>query len=1047
MMSPSLTNLSSFFSRRRQGHGGPSAVDLPVREKLAAKLNCESILVSSAVKESRIREARDRRERAIFDHLARYALIPASEIFNLNPEWSPRGLTGDAAQSALEIYKLNKSAAEQPLKPFALLFSALMNPFNVLLAVLASVSIGTGDKATFAVMLLMIILSSGLRLWQEIKSLSKAAALIDSVTTLVRVLRSRPSPSSIDTTSLTGPFISEEVEVNRKLIVPGDVLVLASGDVFPGDSVVLTSSSLTVSQASLTGELMPMDKSARLSPAPPDFPFDILDSENICLSGTSVTTGSGTALVLSTGDRTYMASVAKELARKRPVNAMQIGIRRVSLILLAFMLVMSPIVLIIQGCLSKDWKGALLFAIAVAVGITPEMLPMIVTSNMVLSAIRVARKKVIVKRFDAIQNLGSVSILCSDKTGTLTLDSVNVSASTTDKGVPSDLPAMLAYINSTMQMGVRSPIDSAVVNYVKKKRCEDDGEEDDQDDLRGWTKLGELAFDSSRRLLSVLVGRSKTSVSDETTQQIEQDALFITKGAVEEVLEACARVYTHPIPSANEVPPSSPTSPSFLSFAQLLDFNPASPSLSFSLTQDERSCILDTAKRLNEDGLRLVAVACGLSVAKPPEKGTEITIYPEDEKDLTFIGFLGFLDPPKEDAAEAIAKLRKLNVQVKILTGDSPAVATKVARDLRILAPRRTLAVDSTDLDSSQGKYDNQQREVCIEMEPPVPEEDLIVTGTQLTTLSNAGDKAPLWEVVQRGIIFAKLSPYQKLEVVEILRAGRGGNGGEAVAFLGDGVNDALAIRGADVGISVDSGTEIAKEAADVILLEKSLDVVAEGVLQGRITFINTIKYIKMAASSNFGNVFSVLVASAWLPYQPMLPLQLLTQNLLYDVSQGAIPWDNVDPEFLERPKSWDTKSLLYFMLCMGPLSSPFDITTFCINWFKYGIRTADSPLVPRAHAHWFIEGSVTQLFIIHCLRTPKIPFIQSRASTHLTIVTTTIAFIAMAIPWIPGISKALKFEHPEPEFYGFLVAIVAVYSLLVQTGKTIYLKFFKTWI
>jgi Mg2+-importing ATPase len=651
--------------------------------------------------------------------------------------------------------------------------------------------------------------------------------------------------------------------------------------VFPGDSVVLTSSSLTVSQASLTGELMPMDKSARLSPAPPDFPFDILDSENICLSGTSVTTGSGTALVLSTGDRTYMASVAKELARKRPVNAMQIGIRRVSLILLAFMLVsgfflcclsffrrfvhrydanqvMSPIVLIIQGCLSKDWKGALLFAIAVAVGITPEMLPMIVvrhfhfllsrwkrlcpfflqTSNMVLSAIRVARKKVIVKRFDAIQNLGSVSILCSDKTGTLTLDSVNVSASTTDKGVPSDLPAMLAYINSTMQMGVRSPIDSAVVNYVKKKRCEDDGEEDDQDDLRGWTKLGELAFDSSRRLLSVLVGRSKTSVSDETTQQIEQDALFITKGAVEEVLEACARVYTHPIPSANEVPPSSPTSPSFLSFAQLLDFNPASPSLSFSLTQDERSCILDTAKRLNEDGLRLVAVACGLSVAKPPEKGTEITIYPEDEKDLTFIGFLGFLDPPKEDAAEAIAKLRKLNVQVKILTGDSPAVATKVARDLRILAPRRTLAVDSTDLDSSQGKYDNQQREVCIEMEPPVPEEDLIVTGTQLTTLSNAGDKAPLWEVVQRGIIFAKLSPYQKLEVVEILRAGRGGNGGEAVAFLGDGVNDALAIRGADVGISVDSGTEIAKEAADVILLEKSLDVVAEGVLQGRITYV-----------------------------------------------------------------------------------------------------------------------------------------------------------------------------------------------------------------
>jgi Mg2+-importing ATPase len=419
---------------------------------------------------------------------------------------------------------------------------------------------------------------------------------------------------------------------------------------------------------------------------------------------------------------------------------------------------------------------------------------------MVLSAIRVARKKVIVKRFDAIQNLGSVSVLCSDKTGTLTLDSVNVSASTTDKGVPSDLPVMLAYINSVMQTGVRSPIDGAVVNYVKKKTkgCGDDEKDGgDDEDLHGWTKLGELAFDSTRRLLSILVGRSKTS--DDSSQQFEQDSLFITKGAVEEVLETCTRVYNHPTPSGAEGPPT------FSSFSQLLDFDPELPSVSSSLTQDERSAILATAKRLNEDGLRLVAVACGSSIAKPSAEGTELTIFPEDEKDLTFIGFLGFLDPPKEDAAEAIAKLRKLNVQVKILTGDSPAVAVKVARDLGILAPRRTATEDSTKLDSSQGDYDDKQEQVCIEMEPPVPEEDLIVTGAQLTALSNAEDKTPLWEAVERGIIFAKLSPYQKLEVVEILRAGRGGGEGQkAVAFLGDGVNDALAIRGADVGISVD---------------------------------------------------------------------------------------------------------------------------------------------------------------------------------------------------------------------------------------------------
>ncbi|KIJ64405.1 hypothetical protein HYDPIDRAFT_111717 [Hydnomerulius pinastri MD-312] len=923
--------------------------------------------------------------------LARLAQVPVSTIFSLEPTWSPDGLSQEAAAETLKEHGLNIPVSERPLAALSILWTAIWNPFNVLLTILACVNIATQDVATFVVMIAMVVASTGLRYWQEVKSMVQALKLVRSIVTRVRVVRCVNS-------------ISEEIELDQKQIVPGDVINVASGDVFPGDCIIISSEALTVTQASLTGELMPIDKTVRLIAASDSETFHLLNNENVCLAGTSVSAGNGRAVVVSTGKDTYMAAIAEELNKKRPENAIQMGIRKVSYVLIGFMLVMAPIVFIVQGAVSHNWKGAVMFAIAIAVGITPEMLPMIVTSNLALSAVRIARQHVIVKRFDAIQNLGAVSVLCSDKTGTLTADLVRVSTSVTNKGDPSDLPVKLAFINSLLQTGTRSPIDRAIVDHV---RADEKGSFDDAQ-REGWHKHGEVPFDSTRRLLSVLV--SHTSME-------EGEALLVTKGAVEEVLERCILAYRYEDPSSEL---SRTTSMLDLKFG---------PSSSTTLTEVDRQLVLDTAKKLNEDGLRLIAVASRNTSLKQ-----FATISTSDEEELVFIGFVAFLDPLKPDAAEAIKELTRLRVQVRILTGDAPAVAAKVARDLGLFS--------SANMTLASPQNSPKDVEAASISSNPINEADLIVTGPQLAELSK--DSNAFAEVVERAVIFAKLSPYQKLEVVKALRAG---GGGRAVAFLGDGVNDALAIRCADVGISVDSGTEIAKEAADVILLEKSLGVVTRGVVEGRITLLNTVKYIKMACSSNFGNVFSVLVASAWLPYQPMLPLQLLVQNLLYDFSQASIPWDNVDPEYLEVPRTWSAKSIIRFMVCLGPFSSPFDIATFCINWFKYGIRTLDSPLVPRAQTNWFLEGSLTQLFIIQFLRTGKIPFIQSRASLPVVVVTFGVACVAMAIPYIPKVNKALQMMPPEPMFYAYLVVIVAVYAAVVHVVKTLYQMVFKEWL
>lgn len=939
---------------------------------------------------SRKGDGRVKHEQVVREKLARLARLPVPAIFDLEPTFNFSGLSIEAAAHAFKIHGPNIFATERPATPLALLAVAIANPFNCLLIVLAIISIATGDKATFAVMMCMVVASTGLRFWQDLKSVSQASKLINSVTTRVHVCRQRPDASSV--------LHPEEIEIDRKEVVPGDVLLFTSGDVFPGDCVVLSAEALSVAQASLTGELMPVDKSPRVDLEQSHVDFDLLDNQNVCLAGTSVVTGNGRAVVVLTGNDTYMATMAKDLAKKKPLNSMQRGIRHVSYLLMVFTLIMAPTVLVIQGLLNKNWKNAAFFAISVAVGLTPEMLPMIVTSNLALSAVRVAREKVIVKQFEAIQNLGAVTILCSDKTGTLTMDMVQLSVSIRSDGIPSELPLKLAYVNSSLQTGTRSLLDAAIVDHARKTVLESGSTVDDHFELDNWRKISEVPFDSSRRLLSVLVSRAE-----------DEKGLLITKGAVEEVLDRCVQVYQER---------SSSSSPSFAVAGKF------KPNDSPPLSADAKRDILETADRLNREGLRLVAVACRSAVAMQ-----SMVLHPEDERDLVFIGFLGFLDPVKPDAAKAVEDLAALGVQVRILTGDAPTVAVTVARTLGIL-PGLSPVLDSSPDHTS------------ITIEEKVNEEDLIITGSQLASLSD--DEAAYHAAIERCLVFAKLSPHQKMDVVQVLQKG---GGGRAVAFLGDGVNDALAIRAADVGISVDSGTEIAKEAADVILLEKSLGVICHGVLQGRITFTNTVKYIMMACSSNFGNVFSILAASAWLPYEPMRPLQLLFQNLLYDFSQASIPWDNVDNEYMIVPRPWRIRKILRFMLIMGPTSSIFDICIFCLNWFKWGIRTGDSPLVPRAQTAWFIEGALTQVLVIHVLRTAKIPFFQSTASLPVIIVTSLIAAVALAIPHIPRLSTALGMMPPVAEYYGFLFAILTAYIILVQLVKTMYLRLFHDWL
>ena len=849
------------------------------------------------------------------------------------------GLSEAEAQALRQQHGLNEVEHEQPLSRWVHLWHCYKNPFNLLLTLLAGVSLATDDVQAAVVIGTMVVLSTVLRFWQEAKSNKAADALKAMVSNTATVMR---RDFSADAAPVFGKFYgaslhikgAQRIELPIKQLVPGDLIVLSAGDMIPADCRVLSAKDLFVSQAAMTGESMPVEKFPHQADRDTRNPLEL---ENIVYMGTNVVSGAATAVVLTTGNATYFGALAQRVgATDRGPTSFQTGVNKVSWLLIRFMFVMAPLVLFINGFTKGDWPEALLFALSVAVGLTPEMLPMIVTSTLAKGAVFLSRKKVIVKRLDAIQNFGAMDVLCTDKTGTLTQDKIFLARHVDIWGQESDDVLEMAYLNSYHQTGLKNLLDVAVLEHVEVHRELNVG--------TAYSKVDEIPFDFNRRRMSVVVAEH------------DRPHVLICKGAVEEVLSVCQYVRHG---DAQEV-----------------------------LTDELLARIRSVTAAFNEEGLRVVGVA-----ARSMARGRD-TYTLADEQGLTLIGYVAFLDPPKESTAPALKALAEHGVAVKVLTGDNELVTAKICREVGL---------------DQQG----------------------LLLGNDIERMSDA----ELAVAVETTNVFAKLTPTHKERIVRLLKAN-----GHVVGFMGDGINDAPALRTADIGISVDSAVDIAKEAADIILLEKSLMVLEEGVLEGRRTFANMLKYIKMTASSNFGNVFSVLVASAFIPFLPMLPMHLLVQNLLYDVSQIAIPFDNVDDEMLKKPQRWHPADVGRFMLFFGPISSIFDILTFCLMWYVFQANTPEHQTLFQSG--WFVVGLLTQTLIVHMIRTPKIPFLQSRAAMPLLVMTGVIMAIGIFLPMGP-LASYFKLEALPPLYFVFLPVILLAYMGLTQAVKGFYIRKF----
>ncbi|WP_223446121.1 magnesium-translocating P-type ATPase [Pseudomonas sp. BF-R-19] len=833
------------------------------------------------------------------------------------------GLSEFEADALREQFGLNEVEHEQPLPWWTHLWHCYKNPFNLLLTLLAVISWLTEDMKAAIVIFSMVVLSTLLRFWQETKSNQAADALKAMVSNTATVMRRDLEDRG-----------AQRIELPIRQLVPGDLIVLSAGDMIPADCRVLSAKDLFVSQAAMTGESMPVEKFPRQQDRDTRNPLDL---DNILFMGTNVVSGTAMAVILTTGNSTYFGALAQRVgATDRAPTSFQTGVNKVSWLLIRFMFVMAPLVLFINGFTKGDWTEALLFALSIAVGLTPEMLPMIVTSTLAKGAVFLSRKKVIVKRLDAIQNFGAMDVLCTDKTGTLTQDKIFLARNVDVWGNDSDDVLEMAYLNSYYQTGLKNLLDVAVLEHVEIHRELKVG--------TAFRKVDEIPFDFTRRRMSVVVAER------------DQPHLLICKGAVEEVLAVCSRVRHGEVDEA--------------------------------LTEELLARIRQVTASFNAEGLRVVAVA-----ARPMVEGRN-TYGLADEQALTLIGYVAFLDPPKESTAPALKALAAHGVAVKVLTGDNELVTAKICREVGL-------------------------------------EQQGLLMGNDIERMSDA----ELAKAVETTNVFARLTPSHKERIVRLLK----GNG-HVVGFMGDGINDAPALRTADIGISVDSAVDIAKEAADIILLEKSLMVLEEGVLEGRRTFANMLKYIKMTASSNFGNVFSVLVASAFIPFLPMLPMHLLVQNLLYDISQIAIPFDNVDDEMLKQPQRWQPGDVGRFMLFFGPISSIFDITTFALMWYVFDANTPDHQTLFQSG--WFVVGLLTQTLIVHMIRTPKIPFLQSRAAMPLLVMTGLIMAVGIFLPMGP-LAHYFKLQALPSLYFVFLPVILLAYMALTQAVKGFYIRRF----
>ncbi len=844
-----------------------------------------------------------------------------------------KGLDIVDVEQLSEQYPSNEITHEKPRPWYLQLLNAFLNPFTGILLAIALISFVTnmlqasGDRDLSAVMviLILVLISGGLRFFQEFRSGREAEELRSMVKTTVTVIRRE----------------NGREEINMADLLPGDIVALSAGDMVPADLRVLHAKDLFISQSALTGESQPVEKFPE--PGPSDAGGNLFDLQNICFMGTNVVSGSATAVVLATGDRTYFGNMAKTLSGRRKMTSFDRGINVVSRLLIRFMLIMVPLVFLINGLNKHDWLQALLFAISIAIGLTPEMLPMIVTTNLAKGAVNMARKKTVVKHLNSIQSFGAMDVLCTDKTGTLTRDEITIERHLNVQGEEDVSVLEYAYLNSYFQTGLKNLIDLAIIDKA--------AEESVTYLSTGYTKVDEIPFDFSRRRMSVVLKGRKG------------ETLLITKGAVEEIFQICSFC----IYDGKTVP----------------------------MTDELRAAAVKVADGLNADGMRVIAVA---RKRNPSEEGV---FGVGDENGMTLVGCLGLLDPPKKSAASAIRSLGSYGVHVKVLTGDSETVTRKVCEKVGLRSDR-------------------------------------ILLGTQIEGMTDE----ELQKEAETVSIFAKLSPMQKARVVGALQ-----KGGHTVGFLGDGINDAHALSRADVGISVDTAVDIAKESADIILLEKDLNVLVHGVIEGRKIFGNIVKYIRMTISSNFGNALSMLAASAFLPFLPMMPVQILLLDLLYNISQISIPWDNMDPEYLRVPRKWDASGMGRFMLCMGPVSSVFDIATFALMWFVFGCRDpADPALVGLFNAGWFVESLISQTLIIHMIRTPKLPFVQSRAARPVVLLTSAVMAAGVLIPFTgPGFS--IGFRPLPGRYFGWLALIVAGYMLLSQVVKMIYIRVNHSWL
>jgi len=852
-------------------------------------------------------------------HVAQALLDAASkegDALLLSLKTTATGLTQTVAEERARTVGLNEVAEEKAKGWPMRLLKILRNPLVILLAALSAISYATGDARAGTVMACMVLLSVALRFVQEARADAAAAKLKAMIHVTATVLRD-----------------GEAKEMPLRDLVPGDVVKLSAGDMIPGDLRVIAAKDLFVSQGSLTGESLPVEKFQEAQTKAVSSPTEL---NNVCFMGTSVESGTATAVVVTTGAKTYLGSMAKSLAQEPVPTSFDQGLTRFTWLMIRFMAVMVPLVFLINGFTKHDWKSAFFFAMAVAVGLTPEMLPMIVSVCLSKGALAMSRRKVIVKRLNAIQNFGGMDVLCTDKTGTLTEDRVVLQRHCDVSGRETEDVLLDGYLISYFQTGLKNLLDRAIL---------DSPDFHQKDLIQNHKKLDEIPFDFTRRMMSVLV------------EDPNGKAILLTKGAPEDVFHQCSH------------------------FELDGKLSPMEPKLMVGLKEEYAS--------LSNDGFRVLAVA-------RKELPGKQSCAREDECNLVLKGYVAFLDPPKSTASAAIDALRKNGVAVKILTGDNDLISRKVCKDVGLSA-------------------------------------DPMLLGGEVEKMTDA----ELEVAAEKATLFARLSPAHKQRVIQALRSKK-----HVVGFLGDGINDAPALRAADIGISVDTATDIAKESADLILLEKDLMVLEGGVIEGRKVFSNILKYIRMGASSNFGNMFSVLGASAFLPFIPMAPIQVLTNNLLYDFSQIPIPVDSVDPEQVAAPRPWNISEITRFILFIGPISSIFDYTTYFVMLTIF--HCWDPARAALFQTGWFVESLMTQTLIIHVIRTNKVPFIQSRASWPLIITSLAIMAFGGWLPYSP-LAGPLGLVQLPRLYWPILLWTLLCYMCLTQVVKVWLLK--KNWI